>query len=141
MPAHEKNTLEAVNLLPHFCYSLLIFKEFDRSKTDQQQSSFERNTRLRSASDGDKRIPISAKSNGTENGVLADENHLKQKVTEMSDDVSSRVVTFQISMSSLMLFSAGNKQLLLEKKIREISYCTKVSTTLKLLYMRWSFLA
>ena len=94
---------------------------------DQQQNGSSEPARHRSASDGDKRIPTTVPKSGTGNGVLAEENHSKQKVAEISDEVSLRVVTFQISMSSLMLFSAGNKQLLLEKKIREISYCTKVS--------------
>ena len=83
--------------------------------------------RLRSASDGDKRLPNSAPRDGKENGVHAEDNHIQQKVNEANDDISLRVVIFQVSMSSLMLFSAGNKQLLLEKKIKEISYCTKVS--------------
>ena len=85
--------------------------------------------RLRSASDGDKRIPTGVPLNGKENHVPgADYGHHSQKVVDLNDDISLRVVTFQVSMSSLMLFSAGNKQLLLEKKIREISYCTKVTS-------------
>jgi len=92
---------------------------------DQPQNGSNEQTRLRSASDGDKRIPTTAPKDGKENSLLAEDNHSHHKVNEINDDVSQRVVTYQVSMSSLMLFSAGNKQLLLEKKIREISYCTK----------------
>ena len=94
--------------------------------SDQPQNGSNEQTRLRSASDGDKRIPTTAPKDGKENSLLAEDNHSHHKVNEINDDVSQRVVTYQVSMSSLMLFSAGNKQLLLEKKIREISYCTKV---------------
>ena len=93
---------------------------------DQPQNGSNEQTRLRSASDGDKRIPTTAPKDSRENSPLAEDNHSQHKANEINDDVSLRVVTYQVSMSSLMLFSAGNKQLLLEKKIREISYCTKV---------------
>lgn len=96
---------------------------------DQQSNNGDNTKRLRSASDGDKRIPTGVPLNGKENHIpAADDGHHSQKVVDLNDDISLRVVTFQVSMSSLMLFSAGNKQLLLEKKIREISYCTKVPT-------------
>eukprot|EP00794_Sanderia_malayensis_P007487 gene7487-8317_t len=78
--------------------------------------------RLRSASDGDERCPITI-NGGQDNRRVV--NSDDQRLAEFQDAISARVVTFQISMSSLMLFSAGNKQLLLEKKIREISFCTK----------------
>ncbi|XP_065059240.1 TBC1 domain family member 1-like isoform X1 [Rhopilema esculentum] len=85
----------------------------------------EHTSRLRSASDGDKRLPTSLQQEKKDCQLPGEENNMKNKGCDLNDDVSLRVVKFQVSMSSLMLFSAGNKQLLLEKKIREISYCTK----------------
>ena len=105
----------------NFSFNLMFFL------SDQPHNGSNGHTRLRSASDGDKRLPALAPKDGQENGMPPEENNSQQKSNEANDDISSRVVTFQVSMSSLMLFSAGNKQLLIEKKIREISYCSKVS--------------
>lgn len=44
---------------------------------------------------------------------------------DIQEEVQSRLVTLQISKTSLMLFSVGSKTLLLEKKIKSISFCTK----------------
>ena len=106
----------------------LFFAE-RQSRVHRSDESLEK--RFRSASDGDKRPPFGSVMD--QNSDVCKEIHdngdgdgSTNKLSEFQDDISVRVVTFQVSMSSLMLFSAGNKQLLLEKKIREISYCTKV---------------
>jgi len=46
-------------------------------------------------------------------------------LNNIQEEVQSRLVTLQISKTSLMLFSVGSKMLLLEKKINNISFCTK----------------
>ena len=51
-------------------------------------------------------------------------------LSNIDNEVNSRLVTLQISKTSLMLFSVGSKTLLLEKKINNISFCTKVCVTL-----------
>ena len=50
-------------------------------------------------------------------------------LSNIDNEVNSRLVTLQISKTSLMLFSVGSKTLLLEKKINNISFCTKVCNT------------
>lgn len=56
-----------------------------------------------------------------ESSNTSDEDHT------IKDDVHSRLVTLQVSKMYLMLFSVGSKTLLLEKKINNISFCTKVN--------------
>lgn len=46
--------------------------------------------------------------------------------TEINEDVKSRLITLQVSKSSLSLYSTGTKKLLFEKKMQNISFCTKV---------------
>ena len=47
-------------------------------------------------------------------------------LSSIQQEVQTRLVTLSISKTSLMLFSVGSKNLLLEKKIKNISFCTKV---------------
>lgn len=90
-----------------------------------ESAPFGRTCRQRSVSDGDK-LDISDLSAPQMEPVS--QGHEEEEVTlsNIQEEVHSRLVTLQISKASLMLFSVGNKNLLLEKKIKNISFCTKV---------------
>ena len=60
---------------------------------------------------------------------LKDRNGSDLTLSNIDNEVNSRLVTLQITKTSLMLFSVGSKTLLLEKKINNISFCTKVCNT------------
>ena len=53
-------------------------------------------------------------------------NDVAANLNNIQEEVQSRLVTFQISKMFLMLFSVDSKTMLLEKKINNISFCTKV---------------
>ena len=97
----------------------------------------------RSASDGDQRIctngqPAEQPAQPVEKTDMKDDD--AETLANIQEDVKTRLVTFQISMSSVMLFSVGSKQLLLEKKITEISYCTQVCDDQDLYIIRYLLL-
>lgn len=51
-------------------------------------------------------------------------------LSSINDEVKTRLITLQVSKNSLSLFSVETKKLLFEKKIQNISFCTKVYTFL-----------
>ena len=55
-------------------------------------------------------------------------------LNSINDEVKTRLITLQVSKNSLSLFSMETKKLLFEKRIQNISFCTKVYTVLSYLY-------
>ena len=64
-------------------------------------------------------LPIDCNQKVPYNNTLA--------LSSIQNEVKSRLVTLQIAKTSVSLFSLESKALLLEKKIKSISFCTKVA--------------
>lgn len=90
-------------------------------------------TRKRSASvDSDKHNPYKVNmkdpiSITVKNSAVDDEcDGSSVALNSINDEVKTRLITLQVSKNSLSLFSMETKKLLFEKKIQNISFCTKV---------------